>query len=231
MVPQARLPAIRWVHFKEGIESIRHTAAAMIACAFGTCLIATPASAESDVASPEIESGIYAQFAIDIVDGRTVGELSDSELNALIEALPEAGGTIVVADSATAAHSSPGLPTPMASSPGICWTDYSDVYLRKSFSYNGVGVKPMSQCTHTAPFMSITTSLAKETAFGWKSQYSTTGKAYNTLKYTNLKVGLTCTNTKYTHWKAVSTHQFVTYTGRNLTLYSVTPVFGLKCGT
>ena len=122
--------------------------------------------------------------------------------------------------------------TTLGTIPSPCRLEVQNIYLRQSFGYGGVGTKAITTCS--VPVTSITHNsfIQKSTFFGWSTQGVFTGSAKQTSSYSQLDIGVPCTNNLSTIWSGY-TNGIVVY--RGVQYYASVKVANsaiqLNCGT
>lgn len=122
--------------------------------------------------------------------------------------------------------------TTLGAIPSPCRLEVQNIYLRQSFGYGGVGTKAITTCS--VPVTSITHNslVQKMTFFGWSTQGVFIGSAKGTSSYSQLDIGVPCTNNLSTTWSGY-TNGIVVYKG--VQYYASVKVANtaiqLNCGT
>ena len=202
------------------------------ACAAIAILTASAASADTggDIADPT-EAALAAEVA-QITQGRELEDLSDEEITALFEILPEDGTTVAVAETHPPSTSLKARAVVAATATSICEVSSQGIWIRKSSGYGAVGTKPTATCTLPFRTLSMSTAMAKRNTFGaWIVQKTFTATAASKLTFTNTDINLWCTNTKLTTWNALTTNKIVMNGGTPVTLYSTSGKWERACGT
>ena len=122
--------------------------------------------------------------------------------------------------------------TTLGAIPSPCRLAVQNIYLRQSFGYGGVGTKAITTCS--VPVTSITHNsfIQKSTFFGRSTQGVFTGSAKQSSSYSQLDIGVPCTNNLSTTWSGY-TNGIVVY--RGVQYYASVRVANsaiqLNCGT
>ena len=122
--------------------------------------------------------------------------------------------------------------TSLATIPSPCRLEVQNIYLRQSFGYGGVGTKAITTCSVPVTSINHNTYIQKATFFGWSTQGFFTGSARQTSSYSQLDIGVPCTNNLSTTWSGY-TNGIVVY--RGVQYYASVKVANsaiqLNCGT
>jgi hypothetical protein len=136
---------------------------------------------------------------------------ADEEIQRIAQEEPNIGSTIITYKPMSQVRLAPNA-VPLAVVALPCKLELQNIYLRQSFGYGAVGTKATTTCS--VPVTSIThnTYIQKSTFFGWSTQKVFSGSVRQTSSYSQLDIGVPCTNNLPTTWTGY-TNGIVVYQG------------------